>query len=377
MVFPVPGAQDTMPSEPGSRPAPRKRSRSGSPVRSRPMSASIFADQEGRGVKELPPCEGVGETGVGGGAQVGIAADDQDRDHRGLRIGPEALDQLESIHGWHHDISGHEVRMPGLNGLQSCRAVARLGHTVAGALENQAHHEPDVRFVIDDKNPGQRSSLASSFVRSEPIRGPAKQRTRTSSAHFTSRLLDETKFDLVIIGADTESPIDPEALKEIRALARAPLIILDETYKGALETYEAGAEQILPKPFVPDGLIGAIKVELRGPSPSSLVPLATRIELGGLVFDAERRIVQRGETEVRFTQREWEVLAFFLASPNQYFRAEEILAQTWGTDASAEQLRTYITRMRQKLSPFEAWCNLITEKGRGYCLVLEGAADKP
>src|ERR1700726_547885 len=191
------------------------------------------------------------------------------------------------------------------------------------------------------------------------------------------KLLDGTKFDLVIIGADTESPIDPEVLKEIRALALAPLIILDETYSGALETFEAGAEQILPKPFVPDALIGAIKVELRGPSPSSLVPLATRIELGGLVFDAERRVVQRGETEVAFTKREWEILAFFLASPNQYFRAEEILAQTWGTDASAEQLRTYLTRMRQKLSPFEAWSTLVTEKGRGYCLVLEGAADKP
>jgi DNA-binding response OmpR family regulator len=191
------------------------------------------------------------------------------------------------------------------------------------------------------------------------------------------KLLDGTKFDLVIIGVDGDTRIDPEVLKEIRALARAPLIILDESYNGALETFEAGAEQILPKPFVPDALIGAIKVELRGPSPSSLVPLATRIELGGLVFDAEQRVVQRGTTEVAFTKREWEILAFFLASPNQYFRTEEILAQTWGTDASAEQLRTYITRMRQKLSPFQTWSNLVTEKGRGYCLVLEGAAEKP
>ena len=191
------------------------------------------------------------------------------------------------------------------------------------------------------------------------------------------KLLDGTKFDLVIIGVDGESRLDPDVLKGIRGLAHAPLIILDESYNGALETFEAGAEQILPKPFVPDALIGAIKVELRGPSPSSLVPLATRIELGGLVFDAERRVVQRGETEVAFTKREWEILAFFLASPNQYFRAEEILAQTWGTDASAEQLRTYLTRMRQKLSPFEARSTLVTEKGRGYCLVLGGAPDKP
>jgi DNA-binding response OmpR family regulator len=227
------------------------------------------------------------------------------------------------------------------------------------------------RILVIEANPGYRS------VVSHIVEIAGGRWDSVSEIEQGRKLLDGTKFDLVIIGVDGESRIDPEVLKEIRAVAGAPLIILDESYNGALETFDAGAEQILPKPFVPDALIGAIKVELRGPSPSSLVPLATRIELGGLVFDAERRVVQRGKTEVGFTKREWEILAFFLASPNQYFRAEEILAQTWGTEASGEQLRTYITRMRQKLSPFQAWCKLVTEKGRGYCLVLEGPPDRP
>ena len=227
------------------------------------------------------------------------------------------------------------------------------------------------RILVIETNPGYRSVI------SNVVEIAGGQWDSVSEIEQGRKLLEGTrKYALVIIGVDAEARIDPEVLKEIRSLAQAPLIILDETYNGALETFDAGAEQILPKPFVPDALIGAIKVELRGPSPSSLVPLATRIELGGLVFDAERRVVLRGETEVEFTKREWEVLSFFLASPNQYFRAEEILAQTWGTDASAEQLRTYITRMRQKLSPFQTWCKLVTEKGRGYCLVLEGAPDK-
>ena len=228
------------------------------------------------------------------------------------------------------------------------------------------------RILVIETNLGYRSVI------SHVVEIAGGQWDSVSEIEQGRKLLEGTrKFDLVIIGIDAESRMDPEVLKEIRSLAQAPLIILDETYKGALEAFDAGAEQILPKPFVPDALIGAIKVELRGPSPSSLVPLATRIELGGLVFDAERRVVLRGETQVQFTKREWEALAFFLASPNQYFRAEEILAQTWGPDASAEQLRTYITRMRHKLSPFQAWCKLVTEKGRGYCLVLEGAPDKP
>jgi two-component system, OmpR family, KDP operon response regulator KdpE len=187
-------------------------------------------------------------------------------------------------------------------------------------------------------------------------------------------LAGSRKFDLVIIGLDPESDINPEILTEIRSVA--PIILLDESYNGALQKFEAGVEQILPKPFVPDALVGAIKVEFRAAGPSSVVPIATKIEVGGLVFDVKRRAILREGTEVRFTKREWEVVAFLLASPQSYFSAEEILAQTWGTEASSEQLRSYVARMREKLEPFKAWCQLVSEKGRGYSLVIQGASDK-
>jgi DNA-binding response OmpR family regulator len=187
-------------------------------------------------------------------------------------------------------------------------------------------------------------------------------------------LAGSQKFDLVIIGVDVESRVDPEVLTEIRAIA--PIIMLDETYNGALQKFEAGAEQILPKPFVPDALVGAIRVEFRAAGPSSVVPLATKIEVGGLVFDVKGRAIARDGKEVRFTKREWEVVSFLLASPQSYFPAEEILAQTWGTEASTEQLRTYVTRIRHKLAPFKASCQLVSEKGRGYSLMVQIAADK-
>jgi two-component system KDP operon response regulator KdpE len=187
-------------------------------------------------------------------------------------------------------------------------------------------------------------------------------------------LAGSRRFDLVIIGLDPESDINPEILTEIRSIA--PIIVLDETYNGALQKFEAGAEQILPKPFVPDALVGAIKVEFRSAGPSSVVPIATKIEVGGLVFDVKRRAILREDAEVRFTKREWEVLAFLLASPQSYFSAEEILAETWGMEASTEQLRSYVARMRDKLSPFKAWCQLVSEKGRGYSLFIQGASEK-
>ena len=183
-----------------------------------------------------------------------------------------------------------------------------------------------------------------------------------------------TRFDLVILGMSAESRVSPKQLGELRTAAGAPFILLDESSSDAadaLETYEAGASQVLPKPFVPDALIGAIKSELRGPDVGSVVSIATKIELGGLIFDATQRTVKNADASVSLTKREWQLLSFFLANPNQLFAAEDVALPAWGPDASIEQFRTYVTRLRQKLGPFNGVCELINEKGKGYRLVLQ------
>ena len=182
-----------------------------------------------------------------------------------------------------------------------------------------------------------------------------------------------TRFDLVILGMSADSRVTPKQLGELRTAAGSPFILLDESSANAgetLETYEAGASQVLPKPFVPDALIGAIKSELRGPDVGSVVTIATKIELGGLVFDATQRTVKNADAAVSLTKREWQLLSFFLANPNQLFAAEDVALPAWGPDASIEQFRTYVTRLRHKLGPFNGACELINEKGKGYRLAL-------
>src|ERR1700693_4283910 len=141
------------------------------------------------------------------------------------------------------------------------------------------------------------------------------------------------KFDLVILGMSADSRVTPKQLGEWRASARSPFILLDESSDDAgatLETYEAGASQVLPKPFVPDALIGAIKSVLRGPDVASVVSIATKIELGGLVFDAKQRTVKSDEATASLTKREWQLLSFFLTNPNQLFAPEDVALPAWG-----------------------------------------------
>lgn len=225
------------------------------------------------------------------------------------------------------------------------------------------------RILVVDANPAYRSVI------SHLVEMAGGQFESVAELGQAKRHLDgAARYDMVIVGTSADSSISPEDVAKLQSAAQIPLIILAESFdetKQTLEVYKAGADQVLPKPFVPDALIGAIKAEIRRPGPPSVVPLATRIELGRLVFDAEKRRVTGEEGTASLTKREWQLLSFFLASPNQFFAALEVVTQAWGPDASVEQLRSYVTRLRQKLLPFKPYCALVTEKGKGYCLVVE------
>jgi DNA-binding response OmpR family regulator len=230
------------------------------------------------------------------------------------------------------------------------------------------------RILVVDHNPGYRSVI------SHLAEMAGAQFESVAEIAQAMRQLDVAPaFDMIIVGTSADAPLSPAAIGKLRSVAEAPVILLIEGYDETKETlrfYKAGADEILPKPFVPDALIGAIQAEMRRPGPASLVPLATRIELGRLVFDAKKRRVSGTEgSAVSLTKREWQLLAFFLVSPNQFFSAGEVASQAWGPEASLEQFRSYVTRLRQKLLPFKPYCSLVTEKGKGYCLVVDQPAE--
>ena len=73
------------------------------------------------------------------------------------------------------------------------------------------------RILVIETNPGYRSVI------SNVVEIAGGQWDSVSEIEQGKKLLGGTrKFDLVIIGFDAESPVDPQVLKEIRLLARRP-----------------------------------------------------------------------------------------------------------------------------------------------------------
>ena len=87
------------------------------------------------------------------------------------------------------------------------------------------------------------------------------------------------------------------------------------------------------------------------------------------VFNSATRRISVGETSVRLTRRESQLLAVFMARPGAWMRHEELIVRAWRNELlSPEQLRLYVTRLRRRLAEVGAGWRLANSRGSGYRL---------
>jgi DNA-binding response OmpR family regulator len=178
-------------------------------------------------------------------------------------------------------------------------------------------------------------------------------------------------FDALIWGVGPEDDRWSEALAGLRTRTDARVLVLADHFEAAQAADDRAADQLLPKPFIPSALVGALKATLRK-SPSLMMHMASRVEIKGMTFDGHGRSLQVNGERVAFTVQEWDLLAVFLSHPNRFLGAREIIRLGWRAgDHEAEQLRTYVRRLRLKLEPLDIPCRLVSQHNRGYSLIID------
>lgn len=94
-------------------------------------------------------------------------------------------------------------------------------------------------------------------------------------------------------------------------------------------------------------------------------------ELAGLDLDVRRRVLSHAGRRLTLTRREAELLAFLARRPGQFFSAAQLVSLAWGApELSAEQLRTYVVRLRRHLATTGVPARLVSEPRHGYGLVF-------
>ena len=89
-------------------------------------------------------------------------------------------------------------------------------------------------------------------------------------------------------------------------------------------------------------------------------------------LDERLGIVTPTGNAVPLTRRESQLLRFLLQNPSRFFDANTLAAKAWQDPSlAAEQVRTYVVRLRRRLLEAHVACDIHTERRRGYSLVFK------
>lgn len=183
--------------------------------------------------------------------------------------------------------------------------------------------------------------------------------------------LQALEFDLLIVDVMMPGETGVSFTRTLRQASHVPVLMLTalaET-EHRIDGLEAGADDYLPKPFEPRELLLRIGSILKR-SAKPVQPAFEQIAFGPYVFSVKRRELRRGETPVRLTDREQEIMFAFASRPGDTVARHELLG---GDPVSGERkIDVQINRLRRKIEDDPAnpkW--LQTVRGIGYKLCID------
>ena len=184
-------------------------------------------------------------------------------------------------------------------------------------------------------------------------------------------------YDVVVLDRDLPVVHGDEVCRSLAA-SGATVRILMLTAAGDLSErvtgLNLGADDYMSKPFSPDELLARVRVALR--RVTGVGTDTGRLDRGELVIDFDRHRVQRGDTEIRLTPKEFELLVYLARHPNRVMPHRAILVAIWGEHAAdrPEQLWALVTKVRKKIEPDPTIPRyLVSEPWVGYRLVTDAS----
>ena len=180
-------------------------------------------------------------------------------------------------------------------------------------------------------------------------------------------------FDLVILDLMLPHIDGFNLCRRLRMKLDIPVIIVSarQTDIDKIRGFGVGADDYMTKPFSPGELVARVKAhltryeQLKGTSRAGMKPLTYR----ELVLEPGSRRVFCQQQEVHLTNREFELLQFFMENPGIVFSRERLFERIWGVDAIGDSatVAVHINRIREKIEQDPAHpCYIETVRGAGY-----------
>ena len=164
-----------------------------------------------------------------------------------------------------------------------------------------------------------------------------------------------------------------EVCRKIRADSKVPVMMLTvrSGEEDQVQALDSGADDYLTKPFSPRELALRVRSVLRrSPTPGGVLPID--VNSGELTVSTASRTVTVAGRPVNLTNREFDLLLFFLTHTDTVFTREDLLRQVWRWDfGDLSTVTVHVKRLRSKLGERH---RVQTVWGRGYMWTSDHAA---
>lgn len=134
-----------------------------------------------------------------------------------------------------------------------------------------------------------------------------------------------------------------------------------------LESFKAGANDFMRKPFIVEELLARMQVMLKQTVSNTL-----QYEIGGFLFDVSQQTLMWHGRKISISYKESQLLMMLCDNKNAALPKEQMQQRLWGTHTmqNSRNIDVLITRLRAHLSLDET-VKIINLRGIGYKLVAE------
>src|SRR5690349_14840910 len=168
-------------------------------------------------------------------------------------------------------------------------------------------------------------------------------------------LAQEMRYDLILLDVMMPEMDGWTVMKKLGARSHTPVLFLSArgTLEDRLKGLDLGADDYLVKPFSFAELLARIRIILRRGQPQKQEEV---LALGDLRVDVPKRRVERGGTRISLTNKEFNLLQFFMQNQGQVLSRALIASRVWDMnfDSDSNVVDVAVRRLRQKIDePFE------------------------
>ena len=172
-------------------------------------------------------------------------------------------------------------------------------------------------------------------------------------------LLEKEQFDLILLDLMLPGKSGYEICREIRDQIDIPILMVTARTESVdkIRGFGLGADDYIAKPFDPAELVARVHANLRQyergqkKTPKEKNDEPEEIKIHDLRILVNSWKVYKGEQEIKFPNREFEILKFFALNPNIVFSKEQIFEKIWGYDyvSDSATVMVHINRIREKI----------------------------